>query len=143
VTGALRAAAAANAEVALVLCGEESPLAEALNARPGSELATCFAEYLPFTDYSGAELAELSLRYLTVRGFTVEDHVRGSLAEHFTDSPPAAGAYGAHRFAERLAAADSPAIRPAPREDAAGPVGAGQVPGQEGSPALAGAGAGA
>jgi Holliday junction resolvasome RuvABC ATP-dependent DNA helicase subunit len=143
VTGALRAATAANAEVALVLCGEESPLAEALNARPGSELATCFAEYLPFTDYSGAELAELSLRYLTVRGFTVEDHVRGSLAEHFTDSPPAAGAYGAHRFAERLAAADSPAIRPAPREDAAGPVGAGQVPGQEDSPALAGAGAGA
>lgn len=142
VTGALRAAAAANDDVALVLCGEESTLAEALNARPGSELAPCFAEYLPFTDYSGAELAELSLRYLTVRGFTVEDHVRGSLVEHFTDSPPTAGAYGAHRFAERLAAADSPAIRPALREDAAGPVGAGQVPSQAGSPALAGAGAG-
>ena len=143
VTSALRAAVAANTEVALVLCGEQSALTETLNTRPGSELAACFTEYLPFVDYSGAELAELSLRYLTVRGFTVEDHVRGSLAEHFTDSPPPAGAYGAHRFAERLAAADSPAIRPAARPDDAGPVGAGQEPPQEGSPALAGAGAGA
>ncbi|MGW2525009.1 right-handed parallel beta-helix repeat-containing protein [Streptomyces sp. NPDC001617] len=139
VLSALRAAAQANAEVALALCGEEAALAQVLNARPGSELAACFVEYLPFADYSGAELAELSLRYLTARGFTVDDHVRGSLAEHFTDSPPPAGAYGAHRFAERLAAADSPAIRPAA---AAAPDGAGQVPPEQDSPALAGAGTG-
>jgi Holliday junction resolvasome RuvABC ATP-dependent DNA helicase subunit len=145
VMSALRAAAETNVEVALVLCGEEATLAEVLNARPGSELAACFAEYLPFTDYTGAELAELSLRYLTARGFTVEDHVRSSLVEHFTDSPPPAGAYGAHRFAERLAAADSPAIRPAAGPDAAAADsdGTGQLPPEEGSPALAGAGAGA
>ncbi|MFI7499922.1 right-handed parallel beta-helix repeat-containing protein [Streptomyces sp. NPDC049687] len=145
VMSALRAAADGNAEVALVLCGEEPTLVEALNASPGSELAACFAEYLPFADYSGAELAELALRYLTARGFTVGDHVRSSLAEHFTDSPPPAGAYGAHRFAERLAAADSPAIRPATRADAAGPGsdGAGPTPPEKDSPALAGAGTGA
>lgn len=150
VVSALRAAVEGNSEVALVLCGEEAALAELLNARPGSELAACFAEYLPFADYSGAELAELSLRYLTVRGFTVEDHVRASLAEHFTESPVPAGAHGAHRFAERLAAAGSPAIRPAVRSEAAVPEakadsgdGAGEVPPEQGSPALAGAGAGA
>lgn len=153
VMSALRAAADGNGEVALVLSGEEALLAEALNARPGSELAACFAEYLPFAEYSGAELAELSWRYLAVRGFTVDAPVRTSLAEHFTESPPPAGAYGAHRFAERLAAADSPAIRPAARTDAAdtnsADSGAGvgvravQVPPDEGSPALAEAGAGA
>ncbi|MFK4104982.1 right-handed parallel beta-helix repeat-containing protein [Streptomyces sp. NPDC019531] len=144
VMSALRAAADGNGEVALVLCGEQSLLAEALNARPGSELAACFAEYLPFPDYSGAELAELAWRYLTVRGFSVDAPVRTSLAEHFTESPPPAGAYGAHRFAERLAAADSPAIRPAARTDADDTGGGvGQVPPEKGSPALAEAGAGA
>ncbi|MGW1029000.1 right-handed parallel beta-helix repeat-containing protein [Streptomyces sp. NPDC002577] len=145
VMSALRAAADVNADVAVVLCGEEPTLVEALNARPGSELAACFAEYLQFADYSGVELAELSLRYLTARGFTVDDHVHSSLAEHFTDSPPPAGAYGAYRFAERLAAADSPAIRPAVGPDAARPdsAAAGQAPPEADSPALAGAGAGA
>lgn len=146
VMSALRAAAEATAEVALVLCGEAQTLADVLNARPGSELAACFAEYLQFADYSGAELAELSLCYLTARGFTVDDHVRISLAEHFTDSPPPAGAYGARKFAERLAAADSPAIRPAAvSPEAVDPDsdGAGQAPPEEGSPALAGAGTGA
>lgn len=144
VLGALSRAAGGNAEVALVLTGEQTALIEMLNAHPGSELAACFAEFLQFPDYSGAQLAELSLRYLTVRGYTVDDHVRRSLAEHFTDSPPA-GAYGAHRFAERLAAADSPAIRPAARSESepSDADGAGQAPPEEGSPALAGAGAGA
>ncbi|KUO05523.1 right-handed parallel beta-helix repeat-containing protein [Streptomyces caeruleatus] len=146
VMSSLRAATDGNAEVALVLFGEDPTLAEVLNARAGSELAACFAEYLPFVDYSGAEAAELSLRYLTARGFTVDDHVRDSLAEHFTDSPPPAGAYGAHQFAARLAASDSPAIRPSgARRDADAPEssGTGQRPPEEGSPALAGAGAGA
>lgn len=145
VMSALRTAVEAGGELALVLCGDEPHLAEALNAPPGTELAACFAEYLPFADYSGTELAELALRYLTARGFTVDDHVRDSLSEHFTDFPPPEGAYGAHRFAERLAAADSPAIRPAVRSNAAGPDSdsAGRTPPEEDSPALAAAGAGA
>jgi Holliday junction resolvasome RuvABC ATP-dependent DNA helicase subunit len=152
VLGALRRAADGNVDVALVLSGEQPVLAEMLSAPPGSELAACFAEFLKFADYSGAELAELSVRYLTARGYAIDDHVRRSLAEHFAGSPPAAGAYGAHRFAERLAAADSPAIRPAARsaseraaeaERAAAADGAGPRPPDEGSPALAGAGAGA
>ncbi|QKZ15967.1 right-handed parallel beta-helix repeat-containing protein [Streptomyces chartreusis] len=145
VMSALRSAAKTNSEVALMLCGEEAVLADALNERPGSELAACFAEYLAFADYSGAELAELSLRYLAVRGFTVDEPVRGSLVEHFTDSPPPSGAYGAHQFAERLAASDSPAIRPTARADAAAvdSDGTGKPPAEEGSPALTEAGTGA
>ncbi|MBC9730529.1 right-handed parallel beta-helix repeat-containing protein [Streptomyces sp. TRM68367] len=145
VLGALRRAADGNAEVALALLGEQPLLAELLNAHSGSELAACFAEFVQFPDYTGEQLAELALRHLAVRGYAVDDHVRNSLAEHFADSPPPAGAYGAHRFAERLAAADSPAIRPAARPDSAPPEEeeAGQAPPEEDSPALAGAGAGA
>jgi hypothetical protein len=142
---ALHRAADGNAEVALALLGEQPLLAELLNGHSGSELAACFAEFLQFPEYTGDQLAELSLRHLVARGYTVDDHVRNSLAEHFTDSPPPAGAYGAHRFAERLAAAESPAIRPAARPDSAPPEaeGAAQTPPEEDSPALAGAGAGA
>jgi hypothetical protein len=84
------------------------------------------------------------LRHLVARGYALDDHVRSSLAEHFTESPPPAGAYGAHRFAERLAAADSPAIRPAAREaEPSEAEGTGQAPAEEAGPTLAVAGAGA
>ncbi len=144
VLGALRHAAEGNSEVALTLLGEQPLLVELLNSPSGSELGPCFAEFVQFPDYTGEQLAELSLRHLVTRGYTVDDHVRNSLAEHFTESPPPAGAYGAHRFAERLAAADSPAVRPATRPDSAPREAeeAGQAPPEEDSPALAGAGAG-
>ncbi|MFF7472442.1 right-handed parallel beta-helix repeat-containing protein [Streptomyces sp. NPDC008092] len=81
----------------LVLCGAAPRLMELLRTR--TDLAGAFAEYLRLPAWTGAGLAELTRRRLTVLGFEVPDDVLAALAAQ----DPAHGAYGAHRLADRIA----------------------------------------
>ncbi|MFJ9721791.1 right-handed parallel beta-helix repeat-containing protein [Streptomyces sp. NPDC101209] len=100
VLGALTAhSAARDAEGAvLVLSGSSPRLMELLRTR--TDLAASFAEYLRLPAWTGAGLAELTRKRLTVLGFTVPDDVLAALA----GQDPAHGAHGAHRLADRIAA---------------------------------------
>lgn len=82
----------------LVLSGSAPRLMELLRTR--TDLAASFAEYLRLPAWTGAGLAELTRRRLTVLGFTVPDDVLAALA----GQDPAHGAHGAHRLADRIAA---------------------------------------
>ncbi|WP_217553127.1 hypothetical protein [Streptomyces sp. GbtcB6] len=89
----------------LVLCGGAPRLMELLRTR--TDLAGTFAEYLRLPAWTGAGLAELTRRRLTVLGFEVPDDVLAALAAQ----DPAHGAYCAHRLADRIAArAGAPAL---------------------------------
>ncbi|MEU9405931.1 right-handed parallel beta-helix repeat-containing protein [Streptomyces sp. NPDC048281] len=92
----------------LVLCGSAPRLMELLRIR--TDLAGTFAEYLRLPAWTGAGLAELTRRRLTVLGFDVPADVVAALAAQ----DPAHGAYGAHRLADRIAArASAPTLVPA------------------------------
>jgi Holliday junction resolvasome RuvABC ATP-dependent DNA helicase subunit len=103
VLAALPAAIRSQPGVVLVLSGPAAELESVLRASPA--LAGCFAEYLRFSDYSAADLAELAGRRLAARGCVAgEDTVR-ALHEVFGAGLPGAGAWHAHRVAAYLAAA--------------------------------------
>ncbi|WP_310719273.1 right-handed parallel beta-helix repeat-containing protein [Streptomyces lydicus] len=124
VLDAVQRAAHAGSEVAVVLSGEAPQLAEVLRENPN--LAGCFAEYLRFALYGPEELAELVLRRLARHGRAVDDGLRQALGVHFADTAHPEGAYGAHRFADRLAAAaPTRTIRVADLPDGAGAAAAG------------------
>ncbi|MER6390598.1 right-handed parallel beta-helix repeat-containing protein [Streptomyces sp. NPDC001523] len=81
----------------LVLSGSGARLRELLRDR--TDLAGVFAEYLRLPAWTGAGLAELTRRRLTVLGFEVPDAVTAALA----GQDPGHGAHGAHRLADRVA----------------------------------------
>nr|WP_202446831.1 right-handed parallel beta-helix repeat-containing protein [Streptomyces sp. SID5468] len=134
---------------ALVLRGTDAALSQAL--REHHEIARCFAEYLRFPDYTADELAELVCRRLAARGYQVDRANHPILAAQLADRPPADGAWGVHRFADRIAErAPSPVLRlrdtttkPAPPAPAPAPDGQAQLRVSEGNderaPFLAGA----
>ncbi|MBL1090685.1 MULTISPECIES: right-handed parallel beta-helix repeat-containing protein [Streptomyces] len=124
VLDAVQRAARAGHDVAVVLSGETPQLAEVLRESPN--LAGCFAEYLRFALYGPEELAELVLRRLARHGRAVDDGLRQALCAHFADTAHPEGAYGAHRFADTLAAAaPTRTIRVADLPDGTGAVVAG------------------
>ncbi|MEU2743382.1 right-handed parallel beta-helix repeat-containing protein [Streptomyces sp. NPDC007095] len=95
---------------ALVLFGADSELSAVLRER--NELARCFAQYLRFPAYSAEELAELARRRLTGRGYQVDEATRAAMTAQLVGRPPAEGAWGAHRFADRIVErAKSPNLR--------------------------------
>ncbi|MCS0606294.1 right-handed parallel beta-helix repeat-containing protein [Streptomyces sp. LP11] len=95
---AARAAARDPYGAVLVLSGSAPRLMQLL--RSHTELAGAFADYLRLPAWTGAGLAELTRRRLTVLGHDVPDAVLAALAAQ----DPAHGAYGAHRLADRIAA---------------------------------------
>jgi len=101
VLGSLPPVVARSPDVVLVLSGEPRQLAGVL--RGDDKLAGCFAEYVPFGDYSGADLAELARRYLASRGFAVGEQARAALLECFATAPRGTGAWDAYRVAAYLA----------------------------------------
>ncbi|MEU3862022.1 right-handed parallel beta-helix repeat-containing protein [Streptomyces sp. NPDC028722] len=100
---AVRDMAAVQDDVVLVLSGEPGPLAGFLGTAPGADLAGAFAGRIDFAPYSPGELALLAVRRLTASGLEAGDGMLEALAEHFTRSPAARGAFDAHAFADRLA----------------------------------------
>ena len=101
VLAALPAGVANAPGMSVVLSGESAQLGRDLAAHP--QLAACFAERIQFGGYSAAELAGLAARYLTARGFSVEDGTAEALAECFRSAPPGVGAWDAHLLAAYLA----------------------------------------
>ncbi|MEW2168013.1 right-handed parallel beta-helix repeat-containing protein [Streptomyces sp. NPDC007084] len=85
-------------DAVLVLSGSAPHLMDLLRDR--TDLAAAFAEYLRLPAWTGAGLAELTRRRLTVLGFEAGDEVTAALA----GQDPAHGAHGAHRLADRIAA---------------------------------------
>jgi Holliday junction resolvasome RuvABC ATP-dependent DNA helicase subunit len=119
---AVAAAAARAPRTALVLRGAHTRLSEALRER--NDVARCFAEYLHLPPYTADELADLVCRRLGTRGFHVDEAAHRTLAARLAGRPPADGAWGAHRFADRIAErAQSPVLRL--REAPGVPVGSG------------------
>ncbi|MDH6630475.1 Holliday junction resolvasome RuvABC ATP-dependent DNA helicase subunit [Streptomyces sp. LBL] len=95
---------------AVVLFGADSELSRVLRER--NELARCFAQYLRFPGYTAEEFAELARRRLTGRGYQVDEATRAALTAQLAGRPPAEGAWGAHRFADRIVErAKSPNLR--------------------------------
>jgi Cdc6-like AAA superfamily ATPase len=88
-------------DAVLVLCGDHAQLAELLRER--EDLAHRFAEYLQFPPYSAEQTAELVRRRLMALGHKVGETEHRTLAARLADALPGDGAYGAHRFAERIA----------------------------------------
>ncbi|MFE0521141.1 right-handed parallel beta-helix repeat-containing protein [Streptomyces sp. NPDC058954] len=82
----------------LALSGSAPRLMDLLRTR--TDLAASFADYLRLPAWTGAGLAELTRRRLTVLGFDVPDDVLAALA----GQDPSHGAHGAHRLADRIAA---------------------------------------
>ncbi|MBK3639949.1 AAA family ATPase, partial [Streptomyces sp. MBT33] len=82
----------------LALSGSAPRLMDLLRIR--TDLAASFADYLRLPAWTGAGLAELTRRRLTVLGFDVPDDVLAALA----GQDPSHGAHGAHRLADRIAA---------------------------------------
>ncbi|MFJ9907447.1 right-handed parallel beta-helix repeat-containing protein [Streptomyces sp. NPDC101152] len=107
---AVATAAARAPRTVLLLRGAHARLSEALRER--DDVARCFAEYLHFPPYTAQELADLVSRRLGARGFDVDEAAQGALSARLAERPPADGAWGAHRFADRLAErAPSPVLR--------------------------------
>ncbi|WP_225826396.1 right-handed parallel beta-helix repeat-containing protein [Streptomyces naphthomycinicus] len=100
---AVRELAALRDDVVLVLSGEPGPLAGFLGSAPGTELAAVFAGWTDFAPYTPGELAQLTVRRLTVTGLEAGDGTFEALTEYFTRVPAARGAFDAHAFADRLA----------------------------------------
>jgi hypothetical protein len=90
-------------DVTVVLSGERQPLGDMLRDRAGGILMGCFAEYLQFSPYTAEQLAELTVRRLQAHGCDLGEEAMPALVRRLAESPPEAAAYGAHRFAERLA----------------------------------------
>jgi hypothetical protein len=96
---------------AMVLRATPAGLREALPQ--GSAAARCFAEYLHLPGYGPEDLTELACRRLAARGHQLGEGTRAALAELLAARPPADGAWGAHRVADRIAErAKAPALRP-------------------------------
>ncbi|MEU9348158.1 right-handed parallel beta-helix repeat-containing protein [Streptomyces sp. NPDC048278] len=107
---AVAAAASRAPRTALVLRGAHARLSEALRER--DDVARCFAEYLRFPRPTAEELADLVCRRLVARGFDIDETSHRILAVRLAGQPPADGAWGAHRFADRIAErAPSPVLR--------------------------------
>jgi hypothetical protein len=100
VFGALPGAVSRNQGVTLVLSGDPGFLGEAIAATAG--LAECFAEHLPFAEYTDGQLAELTARYLTSRGHALEEGISDALTGFFGQAPEGIGAWEAHRVAGYL-----------------------------------------
>ncbi|MFE6742660.1 right-handed parallel beta-helix repeat-containing protein [Streptomyces tubercidicus] len=117
----------------LLLRGTHQALEEALRAH--EDMARCFAGYLRFPPYTAEELADLVCRRLTARGYRIDDASRSVLAARLAAQPPSDGAWGAHRFADRMAErVPSPTLRLRdPRDRTAapgsGPTADAQAPG--------------
>ncbi len=110
----------------LLLRGTHQALGEALRER--NDVARCFAEYLTFPPYTAEELADLVCHRLTARGYQVDDASRAVLAARLAAQPPSDGAWGAHRFADRMAErVPSPTLRLRDPRDRPGALGSGQV----------------
>ncbi|MFD6529920.1 right-handed parallel beta-helix repeat-containing protein [Streptomyces sp. NPDC060184] len=88
---------------AVALSADPELLGGLLAGPEGRRLAACFAGRLDFAPYTAEELARLAVRRLTALGFDVADEVGGLLAERFSRTPPAGGAFGAHLSAEQVA----------------------------------------
>ncbi|MCX5401198.1 right-handed parallel beta-helix repeat-containing protein [Streptomyces sp. NBC_00102] len=88
---------------AVALSADPELLGGLLTGPEGRRLAACFAGRLDFAPYTAEELARLAVRRLTALGFDVADGVEGVLAERFSRTPPAGGAFGAHVSAEQVA----------------------------------------
>ncbi|MEV6028558.1 right-handed parallel beta-helix repeat-containing protein [Streptomyces sp. NPDC052036] len=98
---ALAAGAPRVPNTSLVLRGAHQDLSGVLRER--NDVARCFAEYLRFPGYTAEELADLVCRRLIGRGYRVQEESRAILAERLSVQPPANGAWGVHRFADRMA----------------------------------------
>ena len=109
VLDAIVPAAASHPGAALVLSVQPDQLPGLVSGH--EDLAGCFDGCLQFAGYSSAELAELVCRYLSPRGYQVDDQARAALIGCFDAAPPGTGAWDAHQLAAYLAAqAQSPAI---------------------------------
>jgi Holliday junction resolvasome RuvABC ATP-dependent DNA helicase subunit len=135
VWSALAEAALRAPDTVLVLHGQHQALGEALRGR--QDVIRCFTEYLRFPPYTAQELAALVCRRLTARGYQVDDASRAILDARLAAQPPSDGAWGAHRFADRMAErVPSPVLRlrdPRDRPAAPGP-GPGPGPDPEKAP---------
>jgi hypothetical protein len=87
--------------VTLVLSGGQEYLDAVL--RDHAALASCFAGYVRFPDYSAAELTELARRYLLARGYDLAEEAGRTLTDSFAEAPPGFSAWDAHRFAAYVA----------------------------------------
>ncbi|MGW4995460.1 right-handed parallel beta-helix repeat-containing protein [Streptomyces mirabilis] len=87
--------------VVLILCGGHPHLVNLLRER--TDLASRFAEYLHFTEYTGEQLALLITRHMQCWGYQMGDDVLRALAGLLAAAPPADGARGAHQLAVRIA----------------------------------------
>ncbi|WP_327179401.1 right-handed parallel beta-helix repeat-containing protein [Streptomyces sp. NBC_01335] len=121
------------------LSADPEQLGGVLAGPEGRRLAARFAGRLDFTPYTAEELARLAARRLTALGFDVADEVTGALAERFSRTPPAGGAFGAHLSAEQVADAAmsrtiGPASLPGPPE---GPPPVPETDGVDGAVAVA------
>lgn len=108
---AVVAAAGRFPRTAMVLRATPTALREALPQ--GSAAARCFAEYLHLPGYGPEDLTELVCRRLAARGHHLGEGTHAALAELLAVQPPADGAWGAHRLADRVAErSKAPALRP-------------------------------
>jgi hypothetical protein len=100
VLSALPGAVDGNRGVTLVLSGDPGLLGDAISSTTG--LAECFAGHVPFEGYTNAELTELAARYLTSRGYALQEGTREALTGIFGEAPEGTGAWEAHRLAGYL-----------------------------------------
>jgi hypothetical protein len=109
VLDALPPAVSGRPGVVVLLAGESHRLGELLRSR--TDVLGCFAETLPFGEYTGTHLAVFAARYLLRRGYAFDDdETLEAIADHFDTMPPATGIRSAHRFAALLAAETTMAV---------------------------------
>ncbi|MCF3964781.1 right-handed parallel beta-helix repeat-containing protein, partial [Streptomyces fuscigenes] len=89
-------------ETPVVLLGRPPHLMDLMRER--IDLAQAFAAYLPLDPYTPEQLARLVEGRLTALGFRLAPETGEVMAERFAERPPAGGAYGARRLADRTAA---------------------------------------